>query len=224
MREIHRWAVFGVAALSLWAVPRGADACGGAMWDEVAHRRDPVLAMAAKKARAAARPPEAVAADLLRAQERLDEGRTGVAMTLVTAAIPDVMEYDARWAKPHVARAMRTLSLAILRSPMSHEAQRDFALTTLEKLVQRDTDDPIARTDLGEALAGLPDRAAEGRAMLEALAAEDLVVHAGGYAALARGRVAKGDEAGAREALGRCVTLAMTSQECRVEIPGAPAS
>lgn len=217
----------GMAALSLSVVPRAADACGGAMWDEAAHRRpapDLVAQHVQPRKRATPRPPEAVAADLLRAQEQLDEGNSPAAIRLVRAALPDVEEYDARWAKPHVARAMRTMALAILRSPLSDGARRDFALTTLEKLVQRDTEDPIARTDLGEALVAIPDRAAEGRALLEALAAEDLVVHANGYAALARGRLAKGDHAGARAAIDRCVQMATTSVPCRIDVPGAPAS
>lgn len=222
MRVTHRAAVFGALTLCLGAIPRGADACGGALWEEAAHRRAPDLVAARK--RAAARPPEAIATELVRAQERLEEGNESAAIRLVRTALPDIEEYDARWAKPHVARALRTLSLAIVRSPLTDLKQRDFAVATLERLVQRDDDDPIARTDLGEALAARPDRAAEGRAMLEALAQDDLVVHSGGFAALARGRVALGDEAGARVALGRCVQMATSSLECRVTIPGAPSS
>jgi len=70
-------------------------------------------------------------------------------------------------------------------------------------------------TELGEALAKFDGSQDEARAILEGLAARDLIASPQGYRALADLRRQRGDEAGQTLAMKRCESMASSSSICR---------
>lgn len=129
-------------------------------------------------------------------------------------------------------RAQRILAMAIVRTDGLLTAGKDFqastsderrsnlewAVATLRRLSIAKKNNPAADTDLGEALARLPETQPEALATLDKLARKDLVTSAHGYAALARLRKAAGDTDGHEAAMKKYEAMAKKSQ------PAAPAA
>ena len=78
--------------------------------------------------------------------------------------------------------------------------------------------DPGLMTELGEALSKVDSGQDEARALLESLAARDLVASPQGYRALAELRSQKGDEAGQKLAMKRCENMASDSKVCESRV------
>ena len=137
---------------------------------------------------------------------------------------------------PLVARAERVLAVAIARSNgrlhIEAEVPSEFlghwrglssadqtknlawSVSALRAELKLKKDDPGVTTELGEALSKQDGGQAEARALLEALAARDLVASPEGYKALAELRFQQGDEAGQKLAMKRCVSMAAASTVC----------
>jgi hypothetical protein len=104
-----------------------------------------------------------------------------------------------------------------------------WAVDTLEAIAAADPSpagtSPRTLTALGVGLSKSYGREAEARMLLEALAADDLVTNAWGWAALARLRDAAGERDGAEEARRRCTLMtveAICGAAARAPVPAAP--
>lgn len=151
------------------------------------------------------------------AEQRLEEEKLAAAGTEVVLAFPAVRNI-AVGASPLETRAMRILSLALVRGDGALAGVKGFASTAaadraanlewavgkLRAIDAARNGDPVARADLGEALAKSPAHADESFAILTDLAGRDLVGSAHAYDTLARLRAARGDALGARTAIERC--------------------
>jgi hypothetical protein len=96
-------------------------------------------------------------------------------------------------------RALRVMARAVVRTRATLDAGKRFAgasdaqraanlkwaVYVLHAVASQNPKDSAASTDLGEALALVPERRDEARRLLSKLAAKDLVASAQGYAALA---------------------------------------
>ncbi|MCC7074732.1 MAG: hypothetical protein IT383_25710 [Deltaproteobacteria bacterium] len=102
-------------------------------------------------------------------------------------------------------------------SPKRAEAARtrnmERARQVLQQELQRASGDPVVATLLGEAHAALGNHELAA-AVLEDLAAADLIVSPEGWAALARARASAGDNAGAALAHQRCAAAARDLGVC----------
>jgi hypothetical protein len=87
------------------------------------------------------------------------------------------------------------------------------AVMVLQRLAKASPNDAGKQTDLGEALAKTKPKQA--KAILEDLAAHDVVATPYAYAALARLRAVDGDENGRDEALARCRPMAKIESICQ---------
>ena len=121
-----------------------------------------------------------------------------------------------------VDRTLRVLARIAIRSPIPSPSQPDGAIDAYEQrvrwavrtlsLLARDGADPVVLSDLGEALALLPDQQDVALFMLDTLAERDLVASAEGYAALARLRQLAGRQLEAAHALERCRLMALVPE------------
>jgi len=126
-------------------------------------------------------------------------------------------------------RALRVLARIAIRSVpdpaspdyvlQSNEARIVWAVETLAMLARKDAD-PAVLSDLGEALALLPDQRDVALYILDTLAERDLVASPEAYAALSRlrGRAGRWDEAAF--AFQRCRVMAVRPEStCGRELP-----
>jgi hypothetical protein len=163
------------------------------------------------------------------ADQRLEEAKNEAAGLEVVTAFPQVRGV-AVGASPLETRALRILSLAVVRADGSlagvkgfagttasqRTASIDWAIQTLRAVDAQKHDDPVAKADLAEALARSPRGEDEALSILTDLTGRDLVGSAHAYAALARLRSARGDATGARTALARCEGMTRSpSTVCR---------
>jgi hypothetical protein len=162
------------------------------------------------------------------ADQRLEEERPANAGAEVVAAFPDIRNASVG-ASPLETRALRIVSLALVRADGTLAARGFTAATETDRVsnlewavsVLRMVDalrknDPVARADLGEALAKRPKYEAESLAILADLADRDLMGSAHAYAALARLRVARGEAAASDRATRRCELMTKSpSSVCR---------
>jgi cytochrome c1/predicted small secreted protein len=161
---------------------------------------------------------------MLTAERLLDEGANTGAVLAAIQAFPGVRRRDPLRASALQIRALRTIAVATVRrdgaAPLggreweSRQRNLEWAIETLAALHGREPSEVALLTDLGEALTHVPSREDEGREILEQLAGDDLLVHAQGYAALARQRAAAGDVDGYRAAAGRCEAMAGREGAC----------
>jgi cytochrome P450 len=135
-----------------------------------------------------------------------------------------------------VGRAERVLAVALSRSqgalPVAAEvplevlgsfqgakegesqANLAWSVQVLERQSTAKSDDVGLKTDLAEAMARIPERRNEARAILEDLAKRDLIASPEGYAALASLRSQSGDSDGQKLALKRCEAMAKNQDAC----------
>ena len=171
-----------------------------------------------------------------RAERDLEQGRYSAAAGAILRMMPHVKSLQAKESASIVARAQRVLAVATARGGgtlnIQHEVPKfiqgtwlgqsaqerrtnlEFAVATLEHLSELKKDDPAVQTELAEALAGLDDRQAEAKELLEKLAKKDLVSTPEGYATLAKLRKSHGDDAGHVAAVKRCQAMSENPQVC----------
>jgi hypothetical protein len=207
-------AVFG-ACLGLGVATREAAACGGEWYPEV--MVDPRIHGVAQ------------------AEKSLAKGDRIAAAASVLRMMPHIKSLKA---KPGslVGRAERVLAIALSRSNGALDASREvpldvlaswqgaktaertanlaWSVEVLKRQADAKRDDVGLRTDLAEAMARVPERREEARAILEELAQRDLIASPEGYAALASVRSQLGDSAGQQVALQRCEAMAKSKDAC----------
>jgi predicted Zn-dependent protease len=168
------------------------------------------------------------------AEKALNSGRLAEAGASVVRMIPHIKTLNGS-KTPLIARAERVLALSLSRGEgaLSNElaiprevqdtwlgknaedrsANLTWAVSVLKRQSDKKQDDPALLTDLGEAMARLEAERPKARAILEQLAAKDLVATPEGYRALAELRRLAGDSKGEHVALERCRALAGKSGE-----------
>jgi hypothetical protein len=169
------------------------------------------------------------------AEKALSHGNYVAAAGSVVRMIPHIKALQGSH-DPLVVRAERVLAVAISRSngslaleqevpsevlghwlgktPVDHDKNMTWSVAALRRELAAKHDDPGTTTDLGEALSKLDGGAEEARALLESLAARDLVATPEAYRALAQLRQQRGDEAGQKLALKRCESMASAAKVC----------
>lgn len=184
--------------------------------------------------------PEAIQVDprihgVAQAEKTLAAGNRLAAAASVLRMMPHIKTLKA---KPGslVGRAERVLAVALSREegalPVSSEVPREvlgawegakaaqaqtnlaWSVEVLRRQSGAQGDDVVLKTELGEALARLPEHRSEARAILEDLAQRDLIASPEGYASLARLRRESGDKDGQALALKRCEAMAKSQDAC----------
>lgn len=218
------WVAVGLMGLSFALVSgaaKDASACGAFFESEFVPRKAPEKKLS---------PPELVA----KAEEKLDANDARGAARSLVRAVPGLWKASLD-ASPLTARAAHAMALAVVRSggdpgvggasPAGRSANLSWAVSTLKALDLRRPNDPAIQADLGEALAKVDAHRDEARALLESLAAKDLIGSAHAYKALAALRSEKGDASGRETALARCEQVAVSPSMCRRGAePSKPAS
>jgi hypothetical protein len=202
-------AVCFVVPLAIAGQPTEAVACG----ESIAFEVDPnVLLLSSAETSLSSGKPRAAALDALKVFPKIKSAAPGS-----SALLP---------------RAQRIVAMAIVRTDGLLSAGKEFqastaderranlewAQSTLRRLSAAKKNNPSVETDLGEALARLPETQGEALATLDKLARKDLVTSAYGYAALAGLRQAAGDDAGSDAALKKYEALAKKNK------PATPAA
>jgi hypothetical protein len=212
-----------IAALALTAafgamIPE-AEACGGGWWpgesiQEIDYR------------------PFGIAM----AEKQLEGGKADDAAATVLRVIPHIQSYKTAVKDEVINRGLRVLAVAAARSngevdvakqldPYQREfisLKRDAKLSidsewtvaALRALADRNADDAVAQSELGEALASSAAHRDEGRQLLEKLAEKDLLTSPEAYKALATLRAVAGNEDGRIAALERCKAMAKDAAFC----------
>jgi hypothetical protein len=214
-RKIAIWAVAMGMCAGLSSVAPEARACGGEWYPEV--MVDPRIHGVAQ------------------AEKALSGGNRLAAAASVIRMMPHIKTLKS---KPGslVGRAERVLAVALSRSQgalavakevpvevlgsfegaKSGESNANLAwsVQVLERQSNAKGDDVGLKTDLAEAMARVPERRSEARAILEDLAKRDLIASPEGYAALASLRSQSGDSDGQKLALKRCEAMAKNQDAC----------
>jgi len=176
------------------------------------------------------------------AEKTLAKGNYVAAAGSVVRMIPQIETVRAN-GDPLVARAEHVLAVAIAREGGTLALEREvpaqvlghwlgktkldqgknlaWSVDTLRRELTRQKDEPRLMTELGEALSQVEGGQDEARAILESLAARDLIGSPQGYKALAELRQQKGDEAGQKLALKRCESMASGHKVCEPSAPRA---
>lgn len=202
-------AVCFVVPVAMAAQPTEAVACG----ESIAFEVDPNVLM------------------LSQAEGNLTNGKPRAAALDALKVFPKIKS-AAPGSSPLLPRAQRIVAMAIVRTDGLLTAGKEFdaatsddrranlewAVTTLRRLNVAKKNNPSTETDLGEALAKLPETQSEALATLDKLARKDLVTSARGYAALAQLRKAAGDDEGSDAAMKKYEALAKKNQ------PATPAA
>lgn len=202
-------AVSFVVPMALAAQPTEAVACG----ESIAFEVDPNVLL------------------LSSAETNLNDGKAHAAAQSAVKVFPKIKAAKAD-GNPMLARAQRIVAMAIVRTDGMLTAGKEFdaataddrranlewAVATLRHLNTIKKNNPSLQTDLGEALARLPETQSEALATLDKLARKDLVTSARGYQALAQLRKASGDDEGCDAAMKKYEALAKKGQ------PAAPAA
>ncbi|MET0795704.1 MAG: hypothetical protein ABW061_29570 [Polyangiaceae bacterium] len=220
-QHVIRSAAVALSAIGLLA-SASASACGGDWYPEV--QIDPRIHGVAQ------------------AEKALSNGEYSAAAGFVVRMMPHIKTLSAQ-RDPLVARAERVLAVSIARSGGKLDLEREvpheflahwqgktgvqqgeslsWSVSALRREPTSKKDDPALMTDLAEALSKQDAGRGEARALLESLAARDLVATPQGYRALAELRRERGDEAGQQVAMKRCESMASGSKVCESSAPRA---
>ena len=208
-------AVCFVVPVAVAAQPHEARACG----ESIAFEIDPnVLLLSQADADLSGGKPHAAALNALKAFPKIKSAKPG--------------------SSPLLARAQRIVAMSIVRTDGMLTAGKEFsastsderrqnlelAVGTLRRLSAAKKNTPSAETDLGEALAKLPETQPEALAILDKLARKDLVTSARGYQALAELRRCAGDEEGHVAALKKYEALAKKTKPAAAPADAKPAA
>jgi hypothetical protein len=194
-----------------------AEACGGGWWPtvEIDYRVEGVA----------------------NAEKDLAAGNYYAAAGSVIRMIPHIKAYGAATSDPIINRAMRVLALSTARAggdfskikaeipeelraqfvgatADERKANLEWSVKALKALRKVKKNDATLASELGEAMAQLPEQHAKAKARLEKLANRDLLVSPEAYRALAVLRAEAGDEAGRTTALERCKNMAKDAGMC----------
>jgi hypothetical protein len=201
------------------ATPSSAEACGGGWFEPDVDYR--VMGVA-------------------RAEKSLEKGDYEAAAGAVVRMIPHIGNYDGVTKDPIINRAMRVLAVSMSRSDgavaerqlpvymrdqwvgrtaMAKVANLTWSAHALRSIAKSETKDgeaidPVLESQLGEALARVPESRAEGKTTLERLATKDLLTSPSAYRALAELRAEDGDKSGRVAALERCRAMASDAATC----------
>lgn len=174
---------------------------------------------------------------IARAERDLKKGRYDAAAGSVIRMIPHIRHYRGTSSDSIVNRALRVLALATARKDgaldIGREVPREilggwlgeekadrganleWSVATLKAASAKKKDkDPIANSELAEAMAHTDAHRAEGRQRLEKLAEADLLVSAESYRMLAELRAEAGDPGGRLAALDRCRKMTKNAEIC----------
>ncbi len=199
-------------------VAPSAEACGGGWWPSVVDIDYRVEGVA-------------------NAEKDLAAGNYYAAAGSVVRMIPHIKAYSRATGDPIINRAMRVLALSTARAggdltkikaelpeevraqfvganAEERKANLDWSVRTLKALRKVKKNDATLASELGEAMAQLPELHAKAKAKLEKLAGRDLIVSPEAYRALAVLRAEAGDEAGRSAALERCKNMAKDAGMC----------
>jgi hypothetical protein len=162
-------------------------------------------------------------ANVARAEELLDEGKTEEAAWLIQQTWPTMNgAIPTADSMPQIAEGVRIMAIASVRldgkvktgmgfasrTPLEQKVTRDWGLSRLRMLVAVKPDSNAAQTDLGEALARAPETRDEAKTILEALNVKGAIATPEGYAALALVRSESGETNSAETAMSVCVSKA----------------
>ena len=207
-------AVCFVVPVAIAAQPTEAVACG----ESIAFEVDPNVLL------------------LSQAETNLTSGKAHDAALAALKVFPKIKTAKAG-SSPLLARAQRIVAMSIVRTDGLLTAGKEFqasnaderranlewAVGTLRRLSAAKNKNPAAQTDLGEALARLPETQPEALATLDKLAQKDLVTSARGYRALAELRQAAGDDEGRVAAMKKYEALAKKTKPADAKpAPTAP--
>jgi hypothetical protein len=217
--SFRKHTIYGLASglcMAIGMLAGDAEACGGEWYPEV-QMVDPRIHGVAQ------------------AEKLLSSGNRLAAAASVIRMMPHIKTLKA---KPGslVGRAERVLAVALSRSQgalnVSAEVPEEvlgswrgakdseaaanlaWSVEVLKRQSDKKSDDVTLKTDLAEAMARVPERRAEARAILEDLAKRDLIASPEGYAALAMLRSQSGDADGQKLALKRCEAMAKSQDAC----------
>jgi len=195
----------GVAAsLGAGLAPRGASACYNAVEIELT----PVQ-------------------EIAQAESDLEHGRLGEAGSRIRGRYPGIRNLNAS-APPLAQKALRVYSLVLARADgrldsgygWARWGNLEWAVETLADLDRAHPNEPRRQADLAEARTRLARSRSEGVRVLENLDQRDLLGSPFAYQALARGRRALGDDAGATAALRRCSMMSNDKSNCVTDFMG----
>jgi hypothetical protein len=200
------WALGLVLPAAVAAAPRGASACGTAVYREI----DDSAQLVAQ------------------AEQALSEGKYHRAAAKAVQAYP-ALKIVKPGQLPLADRALRILALASVRTEGSlnvggfkgktagdRATNLEWSVATLRGLNAKRPNNPSYQTDLGEAMAKVPSLHGEALKLLGELAEKDLLTSGEGYAALARLRAEGGDNQARDEAVKRCEAMSKTPRLCAV--------
>ena len=215
VRKYGVWIVAAATCVGVNAFSPVARACGGEWYPEVTI--DPRIHGVAQ------------------AEKAMANGNRVAAAASVIRMMPHIRSLKS---KPGslVARAERILAVALSRSqgalPLSREVPHElleawqgtksgqslanlaWSVEVLQRQATSKPEDVALKTDLAEAMARVPERRSEARAILEDLAKRELIASPEGYAALAELRSQLGDADGQKLALKRCEAMAKSQDAC----------
>jgi hypothetical protein len=213
------WAAVFLFPATIAATPRAARACGSMLY--LSHHSEPRVV--------APSPSELVA----QAEEALSQGKQARAAATALQAYP-ALKIVKVGTLPLADRALRILALASVRSDgglstgnfasktaADRAANLEWSIEVLRGLDERHVNNPTYQTDLGEALARVPAHHEEAEKLLGSLADRDLLTSAEGYAALARLRAERGDQAARDAMVQRCEVMTKTPAVCVVPAAGS---
>ena len=166
--------------------------------------------------------------EIARAEKVLENSQNTEAAKTVLANFTNVRTITAG-ANPLETRALRVFALAVVRSngavnernagswsqtEWTPSANLEWAIQSLREIDAKRPNDPTVQADLGEALSKLPSKQDEALKLLGGLADKDLMGSPFAYAALAKIRSAKGDEAGKLAATKKCLEMSKVPGVC----------
>lgn len=176
--------------------------------------------------------------EIARAEKSLESGNNVTAARAVLGTFPRIRVATAG-GNPLETRALRVFALAVVRSDgaiteksagvfskdeWTKTANLEWAVQSLREIDQKRPNDPTVQADLGEALSKLPHGQAEAMKLLAGLAQKDLMGSPHAYAALAKMKSDKGDNAGAEAAIKRCEEMSKTPGVCKPASPTKPSA
>jgi hypothetical protein len=178
--------------------------------------------------------------EIAQSEKALESGKNLDAARAVLRTFPRIRSATAG-ANPLETRALRVLSLAIVRSDgavgekqakvpvakgaeLSPAANLEWAVRALRAIDQKRPNDPTLQADLGEALSKTAGGQGEALTILQRLAQKDLMGSPHAYAALAKLRSQNGDSSGAEAAIKRCEEMSKSPGICKPSAPTTPSA
>jgi predicted Zn-dependent protease len=174
---------------------------------------------------------------IAQAEKDLANGNYHAAAGAVIRMIPHIKNYKSAQGDAIINRSMRVLAVAMARTngdltkiskelpdelhaaflganESARKANVEWAVLSLKALREKKKDDATLASELGEAMAQLPEQKSGAKELLDDLAKRDVLTTPEGYRALAVLRAEANDEGGRSEALNRCKNMAKDASIC----------